>query len=356
MVGASDRDKPIVSVVIPTYRHRDLVLTTLDSVWAQTFTSYEVIVVNDGSPDDTEQVLKTLAQSRRIRYVYQSNGGQASARNRGIAEARGEFIALLDDDDLWLPDKLQWQVDALRSHPDTAVVYGRADAIDEFGKDTVPLGEDGKPLSLPWETPTGWVYEPFLRQNWILSPGQCLIRRSALDTLDGATPFDPAPEMRGCDDWDLWCRLAETHNFLFQDRIALRYRFHNANASRDIFQMHRSTLFMCEKHLNRALANTSDLSGLSAKKRVKLLQDTYREARKWSAHDLLHRARTLYARVNMGGDPALVETSLIMLQYLLRTQPKYWLSPYVLWFFARVYRVSLIRRNRRGVSVPADVS
>ncbi|MBC8135448.1 MAG: glycosyltransferase [Fibrella sp.] len=356
MVNVGARPGPCVSVIIPTYKHRDLVLTTLDSVWSQTFTQYEVIVVNDGSPDDTEAVLKPLIESGRIRYVVQANGGQASARNRGIAEAKGEFIALLDDDDLWLPDKLEWQVQAFRSHPEAAAVYGRAEAIDELGKDTVPIGEDGKPLTLPWETPTGWVYEAFLRQNWILSPGQCLIRRTALDALGESTPFDAAPELRGCDDWDLWCRLAEAHTFLFQDRVALRYRFHSANASRDIFQMHRSTLFMCNKHLNRALANVAGVGGLSARRRIKLLRDTDREARRWSAHDLLHRARTLYARVNMGGDPALVETSLALLSYLLRTQPKYWLSPYVLWFLARVYRVSLIRRSRNRVSVPADVS
>ncbi len=353
--GGATSPRPCVSVIIPTYRHRDFVLATLESVWAQSFADFEVIVVNDGSPDDTEAVLQPLAQSGRIRYIVQPNGGQASARNRGIAEAKGEFIALLDDDDLWLPDKLQWQVDALRSHPEAAVVYGRAEAIDENGAGTVPLGEDGKPLTLPWETPSGWVYEAFLRQNWILSPGQCLIRRAALDALTESTPFDPAPELRGCDDWDLWCRLAETRPFVFEDRVALRYRFHAANASRDLFQMHRSTLYLCEKHLGRARTNTADSGGLSAAKRLELLRDTDRAARKWSAHDLLHRARTLYARANMGGDPAGVQTSLTLLQYLLRTQPKYWLSPYVLWFLARVYRVTLLRRSR-VVSVPTDVS
>src|SRR5271170_3450676 len=99
-----------VSVVIPTYNHRDFVVEALESVFAQTFTDYEVIVVNDGSPDDTAAVLRPYIESGRIRYIEQENRGQAGARNRGLAEARGEFVAYLDDDDLWLRDKLAWQV------------------------------------------------------------------------------------------------------------------------------------------------------------------------------------------------------------------------------------------------------
>ena len=117
---------PCVSVIIPTYKHQDFVLATLDSVFAQTFTDYEVIVINDGSPDDTAEVLLPLAEAGRIRYIEQKNTGQSIARNRGIAEAQGEFIALLDDDDLWPPDKLEWQVEALRRQPDVALIAGPA--------------------------------------------------------------------------------------------------------------------------------------------------------------------------------------------------------------------------------------
>src|ERR1700719_2929443 len=104
---------PAVSVIIPTYNHRDFVLDAIESVFAQTFTDYEVIVVNDGSPDDTASVLAPLASAGRIRYLEQANAGQGAARNRGIAQARGEFIALLDDDDRWPADKLEWQVGEL---------------------------------------------------------------------------------------------------------------------------------------------------------------------------------------------------------------------------------------------------
>ena len=94
-----------VSVIIPTYNHVDYVAETLETVFAQTFGDYEVIVVNDGSPDGTAEVLRPSREAGRIRYIEQANAGQAAARNRGLAEARGEFIAFLDDDDLWPPDK-----------------------------------------------------------------------------------------------------------------------------------------------------------------------------------------------------------------------------------------------------------
>src|SRR3954470_24757434 len=104
----NDSPNPAVSVVIPTYRHRDYVLRTLDSVFAQTYRDFEVIVVNDGSPDDTNRRIRPLVSAGRIRYIEQANAGQAAARNTGIAHARGRYIALLDDDDLWPADKLAW--------------------------------------------------------------------------------------------------------------------------------------------------------------------------------------------------------------------------------------------------------
>lgn len=244
---------PLVSVVIPTYNHKDFVLSTLDSVFAQTFSDYEVIVVNDGSPDDTAELLRPLAQSGRIRYVEQANAGQAHARNRGIALARGTFIALLDDDDLWPSDKLEWQVGALRVHSEAAVVYGRPETINAAGEPVTALDGHGEPLWLLSPGPGGDVWERFVERNRIISPGQCLIRRGALlAVVSGGTadaPFDAM--LGGCDDWDLWLRLAENHPFLSVDRVALRYRMHSSNASRDLLHMRRSTLALYDKHVRR---------------------------------------------------------------------------------------------------------
>src|SRR3954471_16219960 len=111
------KTSPAVSVVIPTYKHAGYIEETLQSVFAQTFTDFEVIVVNDGSPDNTTAVLQPWVASGRIRYLEQPNAGQSAARNAGIRLARGEFVALLDDDDLWPADKLAIQVERLRTQP-----------------------------------------------------------------------------------------------------------------------------------------------------------------------------------------------------------------------------------------------
>jgi glycosyltransferase involved in cell wall biosynthesis len=241
---------PAVSVVIPTYNHRDYVVRALESVWAQSFRDFEIVVVNDGSPDDTVEVLRPHVQAGRIhRFIDQANAGQGAARNRGIAESRGEFIALLDDDDFWPEDKLERQVAALRANPGAVVVYGQPVPVGADGEPREPLDPYGNPLPWPWESPGGHVHRAFSERCWMVSPGQALVRRAAL----GGRPFDPS--IRNCDDWDLWLRLAERAEFLYEDRPALFYRLHDANASRDVLKMRRNEFKLLRKHTARAVGD-----------------------------------------------------------------------------------------------------
>ena len=228
-------NSPTVSVVIPAYNHRDYVLATLDSVFAQTFTDYEIIVVNDGSPDDTAAVLRPLVDAGRIRYFEQPNAGQGAARNRGVAEARGRYIALLDDDDLWTPDKLARQVDALESNPNAVLAYGGWSRLEPDGTVT-PHPDEG--------CPSGRVYDAFRKQCWLLSPGQALMRTTAVRSAGG---FDPA--IWGSDDWDLYLRLAREGEFFYDPRVCLHYRVHAANASRRAVQHAANHLKVVRRHI-----------------------------------------------------------------------------------------------------------
>lgn len=225
---------PSVSVVIPTYKHRDYVLQTLDSVFGQTFSDYEVIVVNDGSPDDTAQLLKPLADAGRIRYFERANSGQAATRNFGIQQATGEFIALLDDDDLWPSDKLEWQVGLLQDRPDVGAVAGdrywwEGGALPELSHEN---GEC-KPMT----------FESLFAGNPIASPGQVLIRRKLIEAVGGFNADIP-----GADDYDLWFRLTRITRFERYDRIALIYRVHNTNASNNLDYMLRATRQVVNVH------------------------------------------------------------------------------------------------------------
>ena len=212
---------PAVSIIIPAYKHASFIVETIDSVLCQSFRDFEIIVVNDGSPDDTEDVLQSYIEQRRIRYIRQENQGVATARNRGLASATGEFIAFLDDDDTWPPDKLEWQVRCLEQSAAVLVAgnlraHGTADKVS--GRDVGSHDRLG--------------VADFFKTNPFGSPGQTLIRRSALEQVRG---FDP--EIWGVDDLDLWIRLSQIGEIRKYDRLALFYRVHDANASLDLARM-----------------------------------------------------------------------------------------------------------------------
>jgi glycosyltransferase involved in cell wall biosynthesis len=222
---------PCVSVVIPTYNHRDLVLETLGSVFAQTFTDYEVVVVNDGSPDDTGLVLRPLIDAGKIKYIEQPNAGQAAARNRGLAAAAGRYIAFLDDDDIWPSDKLESQVSLLSSSPQYPLVFGRSMVLG----DTVLAGAATEDRAYAWGD--------FCEHNPILSPGQVLFQEK---TLRDAGGFDT--KIWGADDWDLYLRLVARSAFLGSSKVALHYRWHEGNASRDSRRMRKNELKVLRRH------------------------------------------------------------------------------------------------------------
>lgn len=226
---------PAVSVIIPAYGHANLIEETLESVFQQTFTDYEVIVVNDGSPDHTAEVLRPYRETGKIIYLEQPNGGQASARNRGIQAAQGEFIALLDDDDRWPPNKLAWQVEELRRAPEICLVAG--DARNDW---ETTLRDQGGALGSPrWIT-----FESLFAGNPVISPGQTLIRRETIERAGGFRP-----DVWGSDDWELYLRLSRLGKVARYPRAALFYRQHGGNASRHMCRLLRNTLKVLHIHL-----------------------------------------------------------------------------------------------------------
>ena len=224
---------PRVSVVIPTYRHQAFILDTLQSVFDQRGVDAEIIVVNDGSPDDTKSLLEPLVQDGRIEYVEQPNAGVAKARNHGLARARGEYIALLDDDDLWPPDKLEWQVAYLDANQSVGVVGGTLLTIDD-------QGTPGTTSSFYPEI----TFTSLFQGNPFVSPGQTLIRASVLREVGGLNP-----DIWGADDWDLWFRIARNSKIAMVDRLALYYRLHAHNASKQTARLIAACCSTLGRHL-----------------------------------------------------------------------------------------------------------
>ncbi len=131
----SGTDRPIISVVIPTYNRAAFICRAVDSALGQTYAPLEVVVVDDGSKDDTREVLRKYGD--RIRYVAKENGGVSSARNVGVREATGEYIAFLDSDDTWVPEKLAVQMDIFRAHPDYGMVLSECAQVTAEGKSSI---------------------------------------------------------------------------------------------------------------------------------------------------------------------------------------------------------------------------
>lgn len=186
-----------VSVIIPTYNRRDYVQEAIDSVLAQTYTDYEIIVIDDGSTDDTGDVLP-VRYGDRIHYEWQENQGESVARNRGIELAQGEYIAFLDSDDLWLPEKLAKQVVFLETHPDAGSVICQGIVIDESGcpkPDHLPLGANLRPEDL--------ALDALLCIGTIPAPSSMLLVRHDIVSQSGG--FDPA--ICYGEDWDFSIRL-----------------------------------------------------------------------------------------------------------------------------------------------------
>ena len=210
---------PLVSVVMPTYRRASMLGDVIGSVLAQTFTDWELLVVDDNGEGtvaqrDTEAVLARYGDDARILYVpHERNRGACAARNTGIIRARGTFVAFLDDDDLWSADKLERQVACFASaSPDVALVYGGWRHVFEDGT-VETFMPDGSAHELP----------QLLKRNAIGSTSLVMCRRSALLAIDGFDETLPAMQ-----DFDLYIRLGMQHAFSYVDSVLMDHRRHDS--------------------------------------------------------------------------------------------------------------------------------
>lgn len=234
--------EPVVSVVIACYNSSRFLRETVESVCAQSFPAWELILVDDGSTDGTTDLIAAFAADPRIRAIRQENGGVARARNQGLrAAAHGSrYVIFLDHDDVWEPDALTLLVSALETRPSAPAAFGLARYIRDSGDFVLPgfleaIGRSRRALRslLPANLLPGSdvTFEMLVYFNIIHTVGQVLLRRSAL-------PADPfAPDLVPCDDLDLWLRLSAIEAFRPVDRVVLNWRAHATNQSGDPAQM-----------------------------------------------------------------------------------------------------------------------
>ncbi len=322
------RHSPAVSVVIAAYNSARYISQALDSVKSQTFSDYEVIVVNDGSSDreELEQILRS--HPLPVIYISQENKGVSAARNAAIKIARGQFYAQLDADDQWTPDYLEVQLGILNDNPDVALVYPNATII----------GDEGNAGRLFMDiTPSeGEVnFETLVRQQCVVMT--CVTAR--MSAIRGAGMFDES--IRSCEDFDLWMRIVMNGGRIVYHRKPLAlYRRHEGSLSSDRSWMMRNLLAVFEKFGNTLTLTPTEREMLKEER-----------VRCQAILDLFEGKRALAARQ---GEAALASFSkaqvhmrsrkLALVIFFLRRTPRL-----VIWIFAVRERL-LEKRPRHQLS------
>ena len=240
---------PAVSIIMPAFNAARYIAAALESVLAQTYRDYEIIVVDDGSSDSSAEIAQSFEQhfGGRLRVCRQSNSGVSAARNTALRIASGDLIALLDADDIWLARHLEKGVAALSSQPRVGLHHARTQRIDS----------DSNFLSIPPRPPLRFLSGSIARHLYTRRAHvQCstvLFRRSL---LDASGLFDEA--MRVTEDRDLWYRIARLTKAAFLDEVTACYRVSPTSASSSAERMLRGQLAFLDKHLQSGAATPSD--------------------------------------------------------------------------------------------------
>jgi glycosyltransferase involved in cell wall biosynthesis len=282
-----------ISVIIPVYNGENTIRDTIASVLNQTFSALELIIIDDGSTDSTPDVIASISDPRVRAFSY-TNSGQAASRNRGVSLAKGEYVSFIDADDLWTPEKLESQWQALQANPEAAVAYSWTDCIDERGQ----FSRRGSYISA-----SGDVYAKLLLVDFIESGSNPLIRTDAFEAVGGFDESLPAAE-----DWDLWLRLAQRYRFVAVSASQIRYRQSPTSWSANVLKQEAGSLKVIESAIARTPEPLNYLRRLSLANvykglTFKILEGNLDRQQGWIAARLL--------RETVRYDPKLLKTKVI---------------------------------------------
>lgn len=215
----------LITIIIPSYNRADYIAETIESVLAQTYRNIEVIIIDDGSTDNTREIVERYVP--QVQYVYQQNSERGASRNHGLRLAKGEYISFLDSDDLWMPEKLAADVEFIEARPNVGVVYTDALQIDSNGKYLKKL-KAGRH--------SGIVTKHILRENFIRIGAHLILTDKARETGG----FNEDRELSGSEDWEFWVRLSTMTEFAYNPVAFVKIRTHEANTMSNPAGMERS--------------------------------------------------------------------------------------------------------------------
>lgn len=251
-----------ISVIIPTYNYAHFIAEAVESVLAQTFPIFEIIVVDDGSSDNTEEIIKQFGD--KVKYIRQKNGGVGLARNTGVKNSTGDFIAFLDADDIWLPPKIESQIKLFQTD-------------EEIGLTTTAMREfyiREKTLQIYAEGKNGWCAENLLLLEPVaIGPGSTtLVKREVFEKVGG---FDETKELHPSEDWEFCYRVARQYKLAFLPEVLVEYRNHGNNGHLQIPRFERAMSIAFKKIFSDADLEVQKLKGKSYGNLHKMLAGSY---------------------------------------------------------------------------------
>ena len=287
-----DKDSQLVSVIIPCYNQAHFLKEAIESVLRQTYQHFEIIVIDDGSTDNTSEVANSYPALRCIR---QENWGLSSSRNVGLRESKGDYLLFLDSDDRLLPEALEIGVECLRAHPECAFVFGLCNVI----------AGDGSLL----RTQEPWVendhYLALLRHNDIWCPATVIYRRDIFEIVGG---FNTSLRPSGSEDYDLYFRIVRNFKVHCHNKVIAEYRRHGLNMSRNHAGMLRATLAVYRTQ--RDYVKVDKQYEEAYRKGIRHWKDFWGESLVWAVRS--------YAGHTFYNGKQLIRSLLVLLQYYPR--------------------------------------
>ncbi len=255
-LAAYNPDSVQITVILPAFNAASFLAETVQSVLVQDYRDFELLIIDDGSTDGTGAIAAGFAEvDDRVRVIQQCNAGVAAARNRGIAAARGVYLAFIDSDDVWEPQTLGLWHDTLTHGPESiGVVYAWSLDVDDKN---LPTG------GFHAATVVGQVLPTLLAHNFLGNASSTMVRRELAQAIGGYDPSLRDRSAQGCEDWDFYFKLAEICEFAVVPRFLVRYRKPAVSMSSDYDQMARSHALVLESLRRRVPSLPGWLYGLS---------------------------------------------------------------------------------------------
>jgi glycosyltransferase involved in cell wall biosynthesis len=229
---------PQVSVIMPVYNGEKYIVEAIESILNQSYKDYEIIIVNDGSTDDTFNKIRSYLQLSNIKYVRQENRGLPAALNTGIKAASGEYIAFLDCDDLWMPHKLDMQMVFMKEHPEVGLVHGNISYVDQHGDPFTP--------DSPYKTDISGNCFPELFMGNRIAVLTVLIKKESITNVGFFNE-----DFKYADDYDMWLRVSRHYPLGHIDKCLAAYRKHPGGISSNINAHNADVLKVLEETLKQ---------------------------------------------------------------------------------------------------------